>query len=50
MIEYTGAEKDSFVELYETAGSTDLGDLSQFMHQHLDHLLKESSFHLKINH
>ena len=31
MIEYTGAEKDSFVELYETAGSTDLGDLSQFM-------------------
>ena len=27
MIEYTGAEKDSFVELYETAGSTDLGDL-----------------------
>lgn len=31
MIEYTGAEKDSFVELYETAGSTDLGDLSQIM-------------------
>lgn len=29
MIRYGGAGEDSFVELYETAGSTDLGDLSQ---------------------
>lgn len=29
MIDYAGAEEDSFVELYETAGSTDLGDISQ---------------------
>lgn len=29
MIRYAGAGEDSFVELYETAGSTDLGDMSQ---------------------
>ena len=29
MIRYAGADEDSFVERYETAGSTDLGDLSQ---------------------
>lgn len=29
MIRYGGAGEDSFVELYETAGSTELGDLSQ---------------------
>ena len=29
MIEYEGAEKDSFVQFYETAGSTDIGDISQ---------------------
>ena len=29
MIAYGGANEDSFVELYQTAGSTDLGDLSQ---------------------
>lgn len=29
MIEYAGADEDSFVEVYETAGSTDLGDVSQ---------------------
>ncbi|MBS4980889.1 MAG: amidohydrolase [Lachnospiraceae bacterium] len=29
MIDYAGASEDSFVELYKTAGSTDLGDMSQ---------------------
>lgn len=29
MIGYGGADEDSFVEVYETAGSTDLGDISQ---------------------
>lgn len=29
IIRYAGADEDSFVERYETAGSTDLGDLSQ---------------------
>lgn len=29
MVEYAGAAEDSFVELYQTAGSTDLGDMSQ---------------------
>lgn len=29
MIDYAQAEEDSFIELYETAGSTDLGDISQ---------------------
>lgn len=29
MIDYTGAAPGSFVETYETAGSTDLGDISQ---------------------
>lgn len=29
MIEYGGANEDSFIELYQTAGSTDLGDMSQ---------------------
>lgn len=29
MIDYQGATEDSFVELYQTAGSTDLGDMSQ---------------------
>lgn len=29
MIQYGGAKEDSFVEEYKTAGSTDLGDLSQ---------------------
>ncbi len=29
MIEYGNASDDDFVEMYETAGSTDLGDLSQ---------------------
>ncbi len=31
MMTYAGATEDSFVELYQTAGSTDLGDLSQIM-------------------
>lgn len=31
MVQYGGADEDSFVELYETAGSTDLGDMSQLM-------------------
>lgn len=31
MIQYGGADENSFVELYETAGSTDLGDMSQLM-------------------
>ena len=41
MIDYAGAEEDSFVELYETAGSTDLGDISQMkpcMHLSLIHI------------
>lgn len=29
MIEFSGVNKDAFVEDYETAGSTDLGDISQ---------------------
>lgn len=29
MIQYAGAKEDSFIELYQTAGSTDLGDISQ---------------------
>lgn len=29
MIAFGGADEDSFVEVYETAGSTDLGDISQ---------------------
>ena len=29
MIEYEGAKRDSFVQVYETAGSTDIGDISQ---------------------
>lgn len=31
MIAFGGADEDSFVEVYQTAGSTDLGDLSQLM-------------------
>lgn len=31
MLEYGGAGEDSFVELYQTPGSTDLGDVSQLM-------------------
>ena len=29
MIDFAGANEDSFIEVYETAGSTDLGDMSQ---------------------
>lgn len=29
MIEYANAKNDEFIQLYETAGSTDLGDISQ---------------------
>lgn len=31
MISYGGASEDSFVEMFETAGSTDLGDISQLL-------------------
>ena len=31
MVAYGGADEDSFVEHYETAGSTDLGDMCQLM-------------------